>query len=78
MNNGEGLAILKYEGQKADQGYDPHRRGGVAIDPRRDETLVDLQRIRSRADRADFADQGAGADPRATTTLSTMRGWGPI
>ncbi len=38
MKDGEGLAILKYEGQKADKGYDP---SGVetAIDPRYDETL---------------------------------------
>jgi len=38
MKDGEGLAIFKYEGQKANTGYDP---GGteVAIDPRHDETL---------------------------------------
>ena len=38
MRDGEGLAILKYEEQKADTGYDP---GGaeVSIDPRHDETL---------------------------------------
>jgi hypothetical protein len=38
MKNGEGLAILKYEDQKADTGFDP---GGVegAIDPRHDQAL---------------------------------------
>jgi hypothetical protein len=38
MKDGEGLAILKYEGQKADTGLDPDGVE-VAIDPRRDETL---------------------------------------
>ncbi|MBO9559810.1 MAG: hypothetical protein J7515_14670 [Caulobacter sp.] len=38
MKDGEGLAILKYEGQKADRGYDPD--GAEApIAPRHDETL---------------------------------------
>uniref|UniRef100_B0T1M0 Alginate export domain-containing protein n=1 Tax=Caulobacter sp. (strain K31) TaxID=366602 RepID=B0T1M0_CAUSK len=38
MKDGEGLAILKYEDQKASAGFDPN---GVerAIDPRRDQTL---------------------------------------
>jgi hypothetical protein len=38
MEDGEGLVILKYEGQKADRGFDPD---GVElpIDPRHDETL---------------------------------------
>lgn len=38
MKNGEGLAIFKYEGQKADRGYDPNG-AEVMIDPRHDETL---------------------------------------
>ena len=38
MGAGEGLAILKYEGQKADTGFDPDG-AEVSIDPRRDETL---------------------------------------
>jgi hypothetical protein len=38
MKDGKGLAILKYEGQKADTGYDPDG-AKVAIDPRHDETL---------------------------------------
>ncbi|MGR4863974.1 hypothetical protein [Caulobacter sp. LARHSG274] len=38
MPDGEGLAILKYEDQKADQGFDPDGVQ-VAIDPRRDQSL---------------------------------------
>jgi hypothetical protein len=38
MKDGEGLAILKYEGQKADTGLGPDGVE-VAIDPRHDETL---------------------------------------
>jgi len=38
MRDGEGLAILKYEDQQADEGFDPGG-GRVAIDPRRDESL---------------------------------------
>jgi hypothetical protein len=38
MKDGEGLVILKYEDQKADQGFDPDGVQ-VAIDPRRDESL---------------------------------------
>jgi hypothetical protein len=38
MKDGEGLAILKYEDQKADEGFDPDG-ARVAIDPRRDENL---------------------------------------
>jgi hypothetical protein len=38
MRDGEGLAILKYEGQKTDEGFDPNGVE-VSISPRRDETL---------------------------------------
>lgn len=38
MKDGEGLAILKYEGQKADKGYDPNGLE-APIAPRHDETL---------------------------------------
>ena len=38
MKDGEGLAILKYEDQRADEGFDPDGVR-VAIDPRRDENL---------------------------------------
>ena len=38
MKDGEGLAILKYEDQKADTGFDPDGAEG-AIDPRHDQTL---------------------------------------
>jgi hypothetical protein len=38
MKDGEGLAILKYEDQRADEGFDPDGVH-VAIDHRRDETL---------------------------------------
>jgi len=38
MKDGEGLAILKYEDQKADTGFDPDGVE-VAIAPRRDQTL---------------------------------------
>lgn len=38
MKDGEGLAILKYENQKADTGFDPDGVE-VAMDPRRDRTL---------------------------------------
>lgn len=38
MENGAGLAILKYEDQKADTGFDPDGLE-VAMDPRHDQTL---------------------------------------
>ena len=38
MPAGQGLAILKYEGQRADEGFDPDGTP-VSIDPRRDRTL---------------------------------------
>jgi len=38
MKDGEGQAILKYEDQKADTGFDP-RGVEVSIDPRREQTL---------------------------------------
>lgn len=38
MKDGEGLAILKYEDQKADTGFDP-QGVKVTIDPRHDQTL---------------------------------------